>query len=75
MSNMLFVLGILILCIPVPLMIIFHYTTQWKKLRELSDADEQLLKDLWNHAQRMEDRVHALETILDDNDTNWRRKL
>lgn len=74
MSSFLMVIGILILCIPVPLMIIFHYTTQWKKLRELSDADEKLLKDLWDHAQRMEDRVHALETILDDKDKDWRNK-
>ena len=74
MSDFFLVIGILLICIPVPLMIIFHYTTQWKKLRELSDADERLLKDLWDHAQRMEDRVHALETILDEKDNEWRNK-
>ncbi|MEM1263204.1 MAG: envelope stress response membrane protein PspB [Pseudomonadota bacterium] len=72
MNSFLLVIGILIICIPVPLMIIFHYTTQWKKLRELSAADEKLIKDLWDHAQRMEDRVHTLETILDEKDTTWR---
>ncbi len=69
------VLGIIILCVPVPLLIIFHYTAKWKKSRELSGSDEQMLEELWTRAQKMEDRVETLETILDESDPQWRKKL
>lgn len=75
MSQSLFVLGIIALTIPIPLLIILHYTTRWKKSRELSGSDEKMLEDLWSLAQKMEARVDTLETILDDTDTDWRNKL
>ncbi|MEM7278953.1 MAG: envelope stress response membrane protein PspB [Pseudomonadota bacterium] len=74
MSDTIFVLGVLVLCIPVPLIIIFHYVTRWKKSRELTGNDENMLEELWAQAKRMEDRVVTLETILDDSDPDWRRK-
>lgn len=75
MSDTILVLGILILCIPVPLLIIFHYISKFKRSRELSGTDEKMMEDLWHQAQTMEDRVATLETILDETDTDWRRKL
>lgn len=75
MAHTILVLGVLFICIPVPLLIIFHYTNKWKKSRELSGSDEKMMKDIWKQAQVMEDRVATLETILDDTDTDWRKKL
>ena len=33
-----------------------------------------MLEELWQDAQRMESRINALETILDDQVPDWRRK-
>ena len=75
MSESIFVLGIVALTVPIPLLIILHYTTRWKKSRELSGSDEKMLEDLWSLSQKMEARVDTLETILDETDTEWRNKL
>ena len=61
------VLGILFLTIVVPIWLVAHYMTKWKTAKGLSTDDEQLLEELWRVAQKMENRVEALETILDAN--------
>lgn len=65
-------LALLIIC--APLAIIMHYITKWRQGREISGDDEQLLDELWQMAQRIEDRVETLEKILDDQENNWRSK-
>ena len=67
--------GILFLTIVLPLIIIGHYTTKWRSSRTLSNADQQMLEELWDGSQRMESRINALETILDDEVPDWRRKV
>ena len=64
-----------IFCIFVaPLWLILHYTTQRRRAQGLTGEDEKMLSDLWQIANRMEDRVKALETILDTQVPNWRDK-
>ncbi|HWU77668.1 MAG TPA: envelope stress response membrane protein PspB [Rhodanobacter sp.] len=64
-----------IFCIFVaPLWLIMHYTTQRRHAQSLTREDEKMLADLWQIANRMEDRVKALETILDTQIPNWRDK-
>ncbi|NNC64105.1 MAG: envelope stress response membrane protein PspB [Gammaproteobacteria bacterium] len=67
--------GILFLTIALPMIVIGHYMTKWRATRSLSNADEQMLEELWESAQRMESRINALETILDDEIPDWRRKV
>ncbi len=67
-------LALVALLVMAPLAIILHYVTRWKQSGVLSGADEKLLQDLWDIAQRMESRVNTLETILDDEIPDWRRK-
>jgi phage shock protein B len=67
-------LALVALLVIAPLAIILHYVTRWKQSGVLSGADEKLLQDLWDMAQRMESRVNTLETILDDEIPDWRRK-
>ncbi len=69
------VIAILAVVVLAPLAIILHYVTKWKEAKGLSSEDEQMLEDLWQSAQRMESRVNALETILDDHVTEWRKKV
>lgn len=67
--------GILFLTIVLPLIVIGHYATKWRSTRSLSKADEQMLEELWESAQKMDSRINALETILDDEVPDWRRKV
>lgn len=67
--------GILFLTIILPLIIVGHYVTKWRATKSLSTADERMLEELWEDAQRMESRINALETILDDQVPDWRRKV
>lgn len=57
-----------------PLWLIMHYSTQRRRAQGLTREDEKMLSDLWQIANRMEDRVKALETILDTQIPNWRDK-
>ena len=58
-----------------PIVIIMHYVTKWKATKGLSDDEQRLLEDLWKDSQGMQSRVNALETILDDEVPDWRKKL
>jgi phage shock protein B len=74
MSEMTMVLAVLFLTFVVPVWIILHYITRWRSARTLSAEDERMLSELWDNAQRMESRIHALERILDTEAPGWRHK-
>ena len=69
------VLGILIVVLVLPLAIVMHYVTKWKATRGLSAEDEQMLETLWKEANEMNSRLNALETILDDENPDWRKRV
>ncbi len=66
---------ILFLAVVAPIWIIAHYATRWRATKALSSDEEQLLEELWESAERMEQRINALERILDAEVTDWRKKL
>jgi phage shock protein B len=65
MMAMLEVPLILFLTIVAPIWIIAHYVTRWRLAKTLSPEDEKQFGDLWQIAERMEERIHNLERILD----------
>jgi phage shock protein B len=65
---------IVFIAIPAPLFIVLHFITKWKQAREISSGDEGMLEELWNLSQRMEERLESLETILDSELPEWRKK-
>ena len=69
-----FVLALIFMTIVVPVVVIMHYTTKWKATKGLSDDEHRMLEDLWKESQAMQSRVNALETILDSEVPDWRRK-
>lgn len=75
MSDMMTAVGVLFVVVVLPLVIILHYVTRWKESKGLSREDEQMLAELWQDAKRMESRINALETILDDEVPDWRRRV
>ena len=54
-----------------PLWIFFHYVTRWKKMKIAGATDDQTVVDrkelrrLHDLAERLEQRIESLETILD----------
>ena len=65
---------ILFLTVVAPLWIIFHYITKIKASKGLSSEDEKMLSEIWESANRMEDRINTLERILDIESPEWRRR-
>ena len=58
-----------------PIFLIMHYVTKWKATKGLSDDEQRLLEDLWKDGQAMQSRLNALETILDAEVPDWKKKL
>lgn len=65
---------IIFIAIPAPLFIVLYFITKWKQSREISGGDEEMLEDLWRLSQRLEERLEILETILDGELPDWRKK-
>ncbi|HEX5765027.1 MAG TPA: envelope stress response membrane protein PspB [Woeseiaceae bacterium] len=74
MSEYIGIALIVFIAVPAPLFIILYFITEWKRSREISGGDEKLLEDLWLLSQRLEERMESLETILDSEMPEWRRK-
>ena len=75
LAELLAVAIIVFIAVPAPLFIILHFITKWKQSREISGSDEKMLEDMWLLAQRLEERLESLETILDSELPDWRKKL
>jgi phage shock protein B len=75
MGELFAIAVIVFIAIPAPLFIVLHFITKWKQAREISGGDEKLLEDLWSLSQRLEERMEVLETILDSELPEWRKKL
>ena len=59
--------------IPAPLFIVLYFITKWKQTRELSGGDEKMMEDLWLLSEKLDSRLEALETILDNEQPGWRK--
>ncbi|MBT8085551.1 MAG: envelope stress response membrane protein PspB [Woeseia sp.] len=73
LTELVLVALIVFIAIPAPLFIVLHFITKWKQSRELSGGDENMLEDLWQLSIRLEDRMEALETIIDNELPGWRK--
>ncbi len=71
---------IIFLSVVMPIWILFHYMTKWKMMKKAGAGDgetvvnRQELLNLRATAVSLEDRIRALETILDAQAPNWRQK-
>jgi len=74
MSEFIGVFMIIVAAVVLPLVVILHYVTKWKSSRTLSGDEQRMLEELWQDAQKMESRINALETILDDQVPDWRKR-
>ncbi len=74
MSEDLIVIPILFMLVVAPLWLILHYSFRFRATRSLSKADEETLSELWGEADRLAQRIDALETILDAEVPDWRKR-
>jgi phage shock protein B len=56
---------ILFVVVVAPIWIIVHYTTRWRTAKTLTPEDEKQFAELWQIAERMEERMGNIERILD----------
>ena len=75
------ILGILIapiiifLIFVAPLWVILHYRHRDKAMHGSGPADQGKVDQLQQLADKMEQRINTLETILDSENPDWRNKL
>jgi phage shock protein B len=65
---------ILLITVCLPLWIIFYYITKMKTSKGLSPEDEKMLSEVWESANKMQERINTLERILDIESPDWRRR-
>lgn len=69
------VVAILFMVLVLPLALTLHYVTKWKATQGLSTEEETMLETLWKDASHMESRINTLETILDHEVPDWRKRV
>jgi phage shock protein B len=73
-GSVIFVPIVLFLTIVAPIWIVAHYITRWRTAKSLSSEDEKVLRELWQNAEKMEQRLDSLERILDAEAPGWRSR-
>jgi len=70
-----FIITIVFMTVVLPIVIVMHYVTKWKATKGLSGDEQTMLEELWKDSQAMQSRLNALETILDAEVPDWKKKL
>lgn len=68
------IVGILFMAVVAPIWVLLHYITRWKSTKTISNEDESLLADLWESADRIDQRLTNIERILDAEAPDWRNR-
>ncbi|MBX9796374.1 envelope stress response membrane protein PspB [Sphingomonas sp.] len=62
------VVGMLFIGLP---WIVLHYVTKWRQAPKITDEDERLLDELYNHARRLDERLGTIERIIAADNPDW----
>ena len=65
---------ILLLSVVAPTWIVMHYRSKKQKESGISEEEHSRLQELTAIADAMMDRIETLESILDQETPNWRKK-
>ncbi|WP_158770704.1 envelope stress response membrane protein PspB [Paraglaciecola sp. L1A13] len=66
---------IIFMVIVAPIWLILHYRSKKQISQGLSDEEYATLQGLADQADKMADRIHTLESILDAEAPQWRNKV
>lgn len=58
-----------------PIWLIMHYRSKKQMSQGLTEAEYATLQELADRAEKMADRIHTLEAILDAEAPEWRNKV
>ena len=74
MTPWLMAMTTLFMVVVLPIIVVMHYVTKWKATRGLSREEQAMLEELWKASQSMDSRLNTLETILDVQQPDWKKK-
>lgn len=75
MEEIIVVPVILFMVIVAPIWLVLHYRSKKQVSQGLSEEEYIQLSELSEMADKMSERIHTLEAILDAETPNWRSKL
>lgn len=75
MEEIIVVPVILFMMIVAPIWLVLHYRSKKQVSQGLSEEEYIQLSELSEVADKMSERIHTLEAILDAETPNWRSKL
>ena len=58
-----------------PIWLIMHYRSKKQMSQGLTESEYATLQELADRAEKMADRIHTLEAILDAEAPEWRNKV
>ena len=73
-AHWMMTLTTLFMVVVLPIIVVMHYVTKWKATRGLSQEEQVLLEELWQASQSIDSRLNNLETILDVQQPDWKRR-
>ena len=73
-EDLMFVPAILFMIFVAPIWVIMHYRSKTKKETGISEAEHARLQELVKIADSMLERIETLESILDQETPDWRKK-
>ncbi len=74
LGNVIFVPAILFLIFVAPLWVIMHYRSKGRSQGMLTEDERGELERLASSAEDMRERIETLESILDAETPDWRRR-
>ncbi len=74
MTPWLMAMTTLFMVVVLPIIVVMHYVTKWKATRGLSREEQAMLEELWKASQSIDSRLNTLETILDVQQPDWKKK-
>lgn len=73
-SDIILIPMTLFLTVVMPIWIVFHYITIWRREKRQRRQEKTSYVDLQAQAERMEERLDAIESILDTDAPEWRSR-
>ena len=72
--DFMFVPTILFIVVVLPIWISMHYSALKRSSRSLSSEDRETVDHILETVDKMTDRIHTLETLLDSDYPDWRQQ-
>jgi len=72
--EFMFVPTVLFMVVVAPIWIVMHYRSVNRSSRSLNEEDRQRIEDMLVTVDRLTERIGNLESILDDEQPDWRQQ-